>query len=117
MALRIKTRNPQLLVDTIKKLIDSEEINTWSYDDEGDFTSTSERWKNKAWFTPYVKSTEGTLCFGILGRKDVNMTIEEYSVFHGRFVRMLLQYCIYDIDGVEVLTPNNNTYDTKHIDY
>ena len=117
MALRIKIRNPQLLVETIKKNIDSGDITTWSYDEEGDFTCTTDRWKEKAWFTPYYNDSEDELYFGILGRKGVDMTIEEFSVFHGDFVKMLLRHFFYDVDNIEILTPNNNSYDTKRIEY
>lgn len=117
MAVKIKSRKPQLLIEDIKKQIDAGDISTWSYDDEGDFTITSDKWKNKAWFTPYTIELEDAIYFGILGRKDINMTIEEFSVFHGSFVEMLLKHCIYDIKSIEILAPNSNSFDTKHIDY
>ena len=54
MAVKIKTHNPQLMLEKIKHLIDNGEIKTWVYDNDGDFTHNADQWLEKAWFTPYV---------------------------------------------------------------
>ena len=38
MAIRIKTSRPLWVINQIKARIDNGVIDTWSYDDEGDFT-------------------------------------------------------------------------------
>lgn len=117
MAVKIRTHNPQLMLEKIKHLIDNGEIKTWVYDKDGDFTHNADQWLEKAWFTPYVFDSLDLLYFGILGRKGVNMTIEEFSIYHGRFIEMLIKNFIYDIDFFEILSPKSNDYDTKQIEF
>lgn len=114
MAIIVKTNTPKVLVSRIIQMIDDEIINTWSYDDDKDFTHTGQ-WKNKAWFTPicgddYVK-------FALLGRKSVNMTLMEYSVYHGRFVELLLNHFSKDIKGLVVTKPLEDSSDCSHITF
>lgn len=37
MAIIVNTQQPQLLLENIKKDINDKKIQTWAYDDEGDF--------------------------------------------------------------------------------
>ena len=90
------------LVLKIRKMIDNGEIDTWSYDKDGDFTHTGQ-WENKAWFTPKVE--EGKLTFLIIGRKSVNMTLTEYSIYHGRFVELLLNHFPQEMLSLLVTAP------------
>lgn len=90
MAILVKTQNPAGLLKAIKKAIDDENIDTWSYDNDGDFTHTPEQWKNKAWLRP--KIYEGELRFGILKQKNVELKKVIYGVYHGRFIEMLLTH-------------------------
>ena len=66
------------------KYITNEKIKTWSFDADGDFTHDVDQWRYQAWFRPFVKSD--TLIFGILCRKDKNISVVDYAVYHGRFV-------------------------------
>ena len=90
MALIIKTDKPNGLLTAIRKGIDDKIIDTWSYDEDGDFTHTPPQWKKKAWLRP--KIFEGELRFGIIKPKadEPNRTI--YGVYHGRFIEMLLTH-------------------------
>ena len=45
MAVHILTSTPNTLLTKIKAAIDKGEIDTWSYDANGDFTHTPEQWK------------------------------------------------------------------------
>ena len=90
MAVIVKTNNPESLLASIKKEINSNTIDTWSVDNDGDFTHTPEQWINKAWFTPRIYA--GELRFGILSPKDVKITTFIYGVYHGRFIEMLLNH-------------------------
>lgn len=114
MAIIVKTSKAKVLVSKIIQMIDDEVIDTWSYDDDKDFTQAGQ-WKNKAWFTPiygdnYVK-------FVLLGRKSVNMTLVEYSIYHGRFVEMLLSHFPKDINGLVVTKPLEDSHDCSHITF
>jgi hypothetical protein len=77
------------LVALIKDAIDNKHIQTWEYDEDGDFTHTaaSGQWKNKAWLSgrPTVNA------FVILGPKG-GITRGVYAVYHGRFIEMLLDH-------------------------
>lgn len=90
MAIIVKTENPEALLNEIKRVIDLNEVDLWSYDTIGDFSHTPEKWINRAWLRPEVG--EGELKFGILGTKDVGMTASLYSAYHAYFIEMLLTY-------------------------
>jgi hypothetical protein len=64
MAVVVKTENPISLLSAIKKAIDQDDIQTWSYDADGDFTHTADQWIRRAWFRPIVR--EGRLVFNII---------------------------------------------------
>ncbi len=90
MALIIETTRPQALLNSIKKAIDDKNVETWSYDSDGDFTHSPEQWKNKAWLRPIV--VEGKLKFGIIKPENANVSKLIYGVYHGRFIEMLLAH-------------------------
>lgn len=90
MAIIVQTNNPTGLLASIKKAIDNKEVETWSYDNDGDFTHTPEQWHKKAWLRPRIYPNE--LRFGILGPKDVKLSKTIYGVYHGRFIEMLLSH-------------------------
>ncbi|MFZ1220113.1 MAG: hypothetical protein WAO00_12530 [Chthoniobacterales bacterium] len=88
MALTIQTASPNALLTAIKKAIDEKHVETWTYDDAGDFTHTPSQWKNRAWLRPKMEA--GTLRFGLVGQQGVAMSKLIYGVYHGRFIEMLL---------------------------
>ena len=89
MAIYVKTSDPKQLLEDIKKNISDGKIKTWSCDADGDFTYEAEQWHCRAWMRPFT-SQSGEIIFGILCRKDRNISVTDYAVFHGRFVEMLL---------------------------
>lgn len=101
MAIYIRTKNPHRLLKDIRESIEDKVIQTWSEDDDGDFTHVSQ-WKNKAWFKSYVQ--DGRLTFGLIGRKDEAMTKFMYGTYHGRFSEMLLTHFDSSIEELQ-LTP------------
>lgn len=113
MAIFIKTKNPQYIVDEIRKRIDNAIIDTWSYDNDGDFTHIGQ-WKNKAWFSPTI--TGGVIAFMILGRKNVKMSLMEYSVYHGRFVEMVINQFPRQIVDIQITMPNQISGDNNNIE-
>ena len=90
MAISIRTDTPKALLANIKKAIDDGHVETWSYDEDGDFTHTGLQWKGKAWLRPKVEL--GALRLGILGQKAVEMTRAVYGVYHGRFIEMVVTH-------------------------
>jgi hypothetical protein len=90
MALFVFTDKASELLSAVKAAIDGKHIDTWRYDKDGDFTHSPEQWVNRAWLRPSI--AESALTFGIIGRKSDDLTKEEYAVYHGRFVEMLLAH-------------------------
>ncbi len=92
MAVHFKTSTPKKLLATYKKLVDEGRVQTWSYDNDGDFTHTADQWTKKAWLRPKV--TEGKeLVFYVLAPRDTNLASAVYAVYHGRFIESLLRHC------------------------
>jgi hypothetical protein len=111
MAIQVKTAGPQGLLDAIYKAIDEGHIETWTYDEDGDFThdTPDQQWVGMAWLRPvagvttltlnYVSSTEG-------------LSTEAYAVYHGRFIEMLLAHFdeqFSDAKATAQLTPEENS--------
>ena len=113
MAIYIKTDLPQSLVMSIREMIDKEQIRTWKYDNEGDFTHSNYQWENHAWFTPIFDND--MLIFGIIGRKDMNLSAVDYAIYHGRFVEMLLTHFDPMCQSIEI-TPLATKYDSIYYD-
>lgn len=40
---------PAVILAVLKRKIDNKEIDTWEYDEDGDFTHSASQRKNKAW--------------------------------------------------------------------
>ena len=112
MAIIVKTMSSKRLVNRIINMIDQNVIDTWSYDNDGDFTHVGQ-WENKAWFTPEYGANE--VKFALLGRKGIDMTLMEYSVYHGRFIELLLNHFPNDIMALTVTKPLEDTSDCSRI--
>lgn len=114
MAIIVKTRYPEELINQIREGIESREIASWLCDSDGDFTSSEIFWKNHAWFRSYIEA-EG-IVFAIIGRKDSLLSLKEYSFYHSRFTEMLLTLFSHDISEIKVQSPFVNNKDTKKIE-
>ncbi|WP_157381590.1 hypothetical protein [Burkholderia ubonensis] len=90
MAITVYTHAPQTLLNSIRKAIDDKKVETWTYDNDGDFYHTPDQWSKKAWLRPHVQ--QGVLLLGLLGQEGVAMTKLIYGVYHGRFIEMLLTH-------------------------
>lgn len=91
MAILITTADAKKLLSSFKDKIDKGEIETWSYDEDGDFTHTPVQWKNKAWLRPEPKA--GNLVLSIIKTKEKNLSSIVYAVYHGRFIEAMLNHC------------------------
>ena len=112
MAIIVKTEKPEYIVERIREKIDDGEIITWTYDEDGDFTHTGQ-WHNKAWFSMIYD--DDSLTFYIVGRKDIQMELREYSIFHGFFVELLLNHFSQEISNIEVKVPLEHPADCSRI--
>ena len=108
MAIFVKTSTPNTLIRKIKEAIDNKAIDTWSYDQQGDFTHETEQWARRAWIRALPEN--GRVVFYALCRRDKNMSITEYAVYHGRFVEMLLAHFDRDCEDITV-SPLATNYD------
>lgn len=124
MAIILRLNNKissQNLVLDIRNKIDNGQIDTWLYDKDGDFTHSADQWKNKAWMSPNIfESNPQFIVFGILGRKGTDLSMDEYSIYHGRFTEMLLKQYSQYIVKLEVTTPKDervSEYDTFNVNF
>lgn len=90
MAIFVITNQPRKLLENLKRKINDKKIDTWLYDNDGDFYHVPNQWKFKAWLSPFVENNR--LVFGIIGQKEINLSTLAYAVYHGRFVEMLLNH-------------------------
>jgi len=86
----IQSTDPNTLLRVIKQGIDDGKIDTWKYDEDGDFTHSVPQWKNQAWLRPTVQG--GALELSLLGRTNTPTTDAVYGIYHGRFIEMVLTH-------------------------
>lgn len=116
MAVIIDVEQPEEFLVDMKSKIESGQIENWLFDNDGDITCLSFNMVNKAWFHPYLVSDD-RLVFGILGRKNVLMTMTEYSIYHSCFINTILYYYSKRIKSIRVTVPFESEYDSRKIDY
>ena len=104
MAIHIKCKNTaDDLYESIFELAEEQGgIDTWIVDNEGDFTHIPPQWREKAWLRRSTSMNKNELVFGIIGRKDMEMSKTIYAVYHGRFVEMLLTHFDLEIEEIKV---------------
>ncbi|WP_158935315.1 hypothetical protein [Burkholderia sp. S171] len=99
MTILIRVNNPAALLKAIKNDIDTNKIETWTYDSDGDFCHTPPQWLYKAWLRPTVEA--GALRLTLIQNKNQVLTKVVYGVYHGRFIEMLLAHFEDDFSSVE----------------
>jgi hypothetical protein len=109
MSIHIKTNNPDKLLEDIRHKAMCQELDTWSIDEDGDFTHTPNQWQNEAWFRSVVRPDE--LVFGLVKRRDKEILTVVYGVYHGRFAEMLLTHFDYQISSI-LLTSFPDEFDS-----
>lgn len=92
MAVSFRTTTPKKLLSAYKKAIDDGHVMTWSYDADGDFTHTADRWASKAWFRPKINEGVG-LIFNIIAPFETDLDTSVYAVYHGRLIESMLRHC------------------------
>jgi len=90
VAVRLFTKNASALLGAIKTAIDEGHIDTWAYDDVGDFTHTTHerQWERRAWLRPSIRN--GRLLLNIIFATGEKQQREVYGVYHGRFIEMAI---------------------------
>lgn len=114
MAIIIAIDYPEDLLDELKKRLRNDVISNWRCDDDGDFTLIIPPFENKAWFHPYIDDNK--LILGILGRKNVLLTVSEFSAYHSIMLNVLLSNFGKEIKSIQVLSFLESEYDTRQID-
>lgn len=114
MALLVRADNPAELITKLHSLIDSNSIQTWSYDSDGDYTHVLDQWKNKAWIRPYknISNHDYNLVFGFIGNKKIITSKALYGIYHGRFSEMLLTHFDDKISNIIITPMPKTSYDS-----
>lgn len=91
MAIIIKTNHPSELLDNIYAGIESKKVEKWVLLNDGRITYSGFLWKNEAFLKPQIWVEENELRFGLIKRKDrKHISSKLYTLFHSKFVEMLL---------------------------
>lgn len=94
MSLTFKTSDPDALLKAFDAAIAQSEpkgkINTWKKTANGNYTHTSEQWKNRAYFKP-VKG-QGYLRFTIFPANETKLGSYDYAYYHGHLTETFLYH-------------------------
>jgi hypothetical protein len=100
MAINVTTGNGQALLAAIYKAIDDKKVDTWRYETHGSvkyLTHCADQWDEKAWLKSTVQAPG--LVLNIVKPKSTNISTVVYSVYHGRFIEMLLAHFDEQMSG------------------
>lgn len=90
MAVLVLCDDPSGLLRQVRRAIQEEYVETWSYDQDGDLTHKPPQWRNQAWMRPQVGDER--LTFNIIPPRNIQISREIYAVYHGRLIEMLLSH-------------------------
>lgn len=102
MAIIIKSKNPQKILDLFIDNIIKHNIVTWLIDSDGDFTIANAKWTYKAWMRPIIQEESNMLVFGFVSSKKYNITKGLYGIYHGRMAVTLLANYDELITSIEI---------------
>src|SRR5580700_10122399 len=91
MAAYFFTNGGTQLLAAFKKAIDDKHVLPWTYDQDSDFTHSTDQWCNKAWLRPKVQNDRLTL--NILKPQNGTISWEIYGIYHGRFIESMTVHC------------------------
>lgn len=109
MALIVKCKRPQELLEQFESKINHFDIVSWSMDEDKDFTVTNGNWSFKAWMRPTVE--DGRLVFGYVSSTNHQVTKGLYGIFHGRLAATLLAHFDDMIESIEIQPQLDSQYD------
>ena len=110
MAIKIDTTSGAEILEKLEFLVSQDIIRTWEIDDDKDYTISSSKWNNKAWFRPHVTNA-GALVFGIISSKSHTMTKELYGVYHGRLATTILAHFDDAVSGISISSQIDRRFD------
>lgn len=112
MAIIIKTKHPNNLLNLFKTYVLTRNIITWQVDGEGDFTIANPKWTYMAWMRPISEEENGLLVFGFVSSTKYQITKGLYGIYHGRLAVTILSHFDNLIDSI-IIEPNlNPKYDS-----
>ena len=112
MAIIIKTKHPNILLNSFKTLVQTRKIITWLVDEEDDFTIANPKWTYMAWMRPISEEENGLLVFGFVSSTKYQITKGLYGIYHGRLAVTILSHFDNLIDSI-IIEPNlNPKYDS-----
>jgi hypothetical protein len=89
MAVDVFTVDAEGLLRSLRRRMREGRIDGWAYDDQFEsFTHTPAPWKGQGWFQPEVCADK--LRFVLKGTEGTPYTRELFTVYHSRFIEMLL---------------------------
>lgn len=107
----ITNDSPQKLINKLNAYINSKSTNIWKIDEDGDYVLCIAEYKYKAWMTIDKTFEDHAFNVCIIESKKNPMTKRVYSVYHCRFVEMLLECFDIDIDHVKITSMLDPKYD------
>ena len=104
MAITVEAADSKGLLAAIYGAIDDGQVETWTYDEDGDFVhhTADQQWEGQAWLTPSLKP--GVLTLNTVPPKT-GISGEAYAVYHGRFIEMAIEH-VSDRFTAARATPN-----------
>lgn len=114
MAIIVKSKHSEYIKAKIPVLINERMVDTWEYDEDGDYTHVFQQLHNKAWMRAIIE--DGNLIFYIIGRKMCLLSIEDYSAYHSRMAELIMSHFGDFIDQITIIPPFKYEKDTKNID-
>ena len=107
----ITNDSPQKLINKLNAYINSKSTNIWKIDEDGDYVLCIAEYQYKAWMTIDKTFEDHAFNVCIIESKKNPMTKRVYSVYHCRFVEMLLECFDIDIDHVKITSMLDPKYD------
>lgn len=113
MAVNFETKTPKKLLAAFRKAIDDGHVVTWAYDADGDFYHTPSQWKDVGWLRPTIYEGQ-SLAMNFIARPSTKTTKENYSIYHGRFIELMLVHCdeLFVVATATALPTNNDSVST-----
>lgn len=90
MAVTASTSNPAALLGKIRVATKDGGIQTWHWVQENFLTHSPSQWTNRAFFRPQIQ--HGALVFYIWPPEGEKVSAEDYAIYHGRLIEMLLAH-------------------------
>lgn len=103
MAIRVRFKQKENILEEIRELIYSEKVRKWSIDSDDDLTLLIPEWHCKAWMRiKPIKNDPKCVVFGIVTSQLYPLTKSIYAIYHSRLAELLLTHFDTDIETMEI---------------